>query len=705
MAETRSQKREPGKQELASSIELSMSIALADLDSRASFRLILPQPLSGNVVSPITSHSAPPCAMPSGMPYDPTRRALIAGAAISSLAAYGRRAAAAANVQTHHFSSNELGSVPPVLTSPDGSALIGFVVSGTGAIRRTVQDKLRDSISLADFGYAADGTDNTAVWQNAIAAALVEGVTRITVPDGVGVVAGSIVNGPLASGITFEAERPVRPDGTEGSIINYTGTGTCWDIQFPSIAASVGRWTWRGLGFKTTQGTATMFDFNRANEGRAIGDFDGWAGIEHVRFEGCYLEGPGLQSAAQTGDGIRGAKMFQLIVDENTFVRDFRHGIWLYGCDNCDIRVRGFLCGIEVKLEHPPIAPPNTSPLGNDNKVYPRFLGGSPAESALPAMYNIWDECNSTEIGPSLYEDNGGNRTAFFYLNGYGTTLLRPHFGGDKSFRLGPNARDILMLHPSGTGPATVTDAPIIDTPSSWDFGDPQNGNQITVVGANANIRDLFGVHPRIRYLASIGLSSGTGAVKQDQAMSASNSGYAPAQLMITALDTGGNVAPRLINGAIRVEDSNATNGWAMQLPGVGNGILFADFKVGEELLKCWYRVTIRQKRSDTATYLARIQKNGVDVQNLSTTAPTATYVLDEFALDLTGWAIDDSLRFLWKPAAGTANGSVEIDYIRFEPVSANIAFPAGGAIVDAEARAAIDSILVLLQAQGLMAP
>ena len=55
--------------------------------------------------------------------------------------------------------------------SPTGSSLVGFSQSGAGAVARTVQDKLRETVSIKDFGGTGNGTtEDTAAFLAAIAA-------------------------------------------------------------------------------------------------------------------------------------------------------------------------------------------------------------------------------------------------------------------------------------------------------------------------------------------------------------------------------------------------------------------------------------------------------------------------------------------------------------------------------------------------------
>jgi hypothetical protein len=67
------------------------------------------------------------------------------------------------------------------LAATGGAALVGYTQGGSGASARTAQDKLRESVSVKDFGAVGDGVaDDT----TAIQAAIDSGATDIDVPEG-----------------------------------------------------------------------------------------------------------------------------------------------------------------------------------------------------------------------------------------------------------------------------------------------------------------------------------------------------------------------------------------------------------------------------------------------------------------------------------------------------------------------------------------
>lgn len=71
------------------------------------------------------------------------------------------------------------------LAQSDGSSLIGFIQSGTGAVARTVQSKLRDVVSVKDFGAVGDNvTDDSVAIQAAIDAVFAANGGTVFFPNG-----------------------------------------------------------------------------------------------------------------------------------------------------------------------------------------------------------------------------------------------------------------------------------------------------------------------------------------------------------------------------------------------------------------------------------------------------------------------------------------------------------------------------------------
>jgi Pectate lyase superfamily protein len=110
------------------------------------------------------------------------------------------------------------------LAASSGSSLVGTISSGTGAVSRTVQSKLRDTVSVKDFGAIGDGiTDDTAAIQNAINAA-----SNVYVPAGTYMCGNILMKSNLRiTGESAAAILKLLPNATtysiNGSVVDTNG--------------------------------------------------------------------------------------------------------------------------------------------------------------------------------------------------------------------------------------------------------------------------------------------------------------------------------------------------------------------------------------------------------------------------------------------------------------------------------------------------
>jgi hypothetical protein len=79
---------------------------------------------------------------------------------------------------------NQTGNVQD-LAGNDGADWIGFEPAGTGAVARSAQDKMRETVSVKDFGAVGDGVaDDTAAIQATIDALVLAGGGAVFIPTG-----------------------------------------------------------------------------------------------------------------------------------------------------------------------------------------------------------------------------------------------------------------------------------------------------------------------------------------------------------------------------------------------------------------------------------------------------------------------------------------------------------------------------------------
>ena len=123
---------------------------------------------------------------------------------------------AAVTIQTldNIVGGNDPTAILATLAASNGSSLIGFIQSPTGSVARTVQSKLRETISVKDFGAIGDGVANdTAAFNAAIAWANSKGGddrsgiigSTILIPEGRYKIT-SALTAISVSGVTFVGE-------------------------------------------------------------------------------------------------------------------------------------------------------------------------------------------------------------------------------------------------------------------------------------------------------------------------------------------------------------------------------------------------------------------------------------------------------------------------------------------------------------------
>ena len=115
------------------------------------------------------------------------------------------------------------------LAAADGSSLVGFRQASAGAVVRTAQDKMREWVSVKDFGAVGDGvTDDRAAFQSAINAVVASGGGVIYVPPGTyQFVSFASINGNNVQIVGAGDASILRKaaTGTTPAILNLTGSG------------------------------------------------------------------------------------------------------------------------------------------------------------------------------------------------------------------------------------------------------------------------------------------------------------------------------------------------------------------------------------------------------------------------------------------------------------------------------------------------
>lgn len=137
----------------------------------------------------------------------------------------------------------------PDLASEDstkGSSLVRFLQAGTGAVARTVQDKLRGAVDVKDFGAVGDGvTDDAAAIQAAITAA---GSRGVHFPAGLYLCGAKITS--------TNSDFVITGDGAGVSEIRFTATDPAQQGFSVTLNEGADYFRVQGLTLSTTTGYA-----------------------------------------------------------------------------------------------------------------------------------------------------------------------------------------------------------------------------------------------------------------------------------------------------------------------------------------------------------------------------------------------------------------------------------------------------------------
>lgn len=296
-----------------------------------------------------------------------------------------------------------------------GSALLGYKLAATGSVGRSLADKLRDVVSVLDFGADASGSaDSSGAFNNALAAS-----KRVLVPDGTYRIAGVTV--PLGGSLELSQGSVLRPAAAGSNMLRLKAGAT---LRGGLIDTS-------NLTF-----TATAIDINgddQATSGFALHvetniETTLKGGFGTGKGTAIYLHADGLATARIMGVNARvriygftfGVRMRQTSTDGSRFVNGNRIDAWCSECwqalDMDTPSGQVHLDGNIIRIQHQPWIGTTASSAniaGQYNQIYiapwdwDGVVGTSPyAVVLLPgARYNDLDMIQTN----GYLQNNSGN--------------------------------------------------------------------------------------------------------------------------------------------------------------------------------------------------------------------------------------------------------------------------------------------------------
>ena len=312
------------------------------------------------------------------------------------------------------------GSTVQDLAASSGSSLVGYLAVGTGAVATDVQSKLRESVSVKDFGAVGDGVaDDTAEINAAITAA---GAGRtVFFPAGTYLVSSTLTQLTSQAWIGEGGQRAATiKKGFNGTLLAPGTLGTISDLNLNANGAS-----FTGRGIHVTSGFSIRIERVRvdSSEGVSLEFADGIGGGSHICdfeatttnptvvpaikiadaaspspkfFEGIWLSG-GLfdLSAGGNGSSLTNFYIRNFVTSAPAAFPDFTGASTLFHVANgrvASISDTTTISGADMQFTNVAFSGPVYLDKSQGNKFTGCSFGAGITENLATARYNAWED-------------------------------------------------------------------------------------------------------------------------------------------------------------------------------------------------------------------------------------------------------------------------------------------------------------------------